>query len=527
MVEFPLSFQPIHSTTWAYVSSLLLLALFFKFNRFWSVRNLDLLLIVLLAPGLLMVHGGQQWVIDHCDRNANDTSLTAIEDSNSLVSPQVNDQEDSLNQPTEPPSSAFPADSSVDSDQDLVSPGSDQPAAGEALQQETDTIGHGWQRFGYIWLFSVGLLLLVRLLLDPILTRRPVLEPNLSQGGLFFAAICLMAFLTINVIVSKATDEDVHGAKDAIRLLQREASQPGDKQLLSRRGPGYTIFYVLPILPMFENGDAILETDVEEQNNGARFVLATKILAITSQFLIVLGLILFCYYNFDNLGVGVGTAAIYLMLPYTSIYTGYVMHTLPAALLLWAIVSFRRPLLSGILVGLAAGVSYYPIFLLPLWASFYWERGVRRFVLGFLISISLGICGLIFTSVDSADFLTQLQAMFGFWRPKMTGLEGIWALGWSRWWRVPILVAFVVYCISFVAWPSEKNLGTLVAYTASIMVGVQFWHGFGGGVYMAWYLPLLLLIVFRPNLAGRVASSELREIQKSKPESAKDILPAD
>ena len=38
-----------------------MLALFFKFNRFWSVRNFDLCLIILLAPGLLLIEGGRQW----------------------------------------------------------------------------------------------------------------------------------------------------------------------------------------------------------------------------------------------------------------------------------------------------------------------------------------------------------------------------------------------------------------------------------------------------------------------------------
>ena len=59
MSDLPFSYQKIDSTTWAYLSSLLLVALFFKFNRFWSIRNLDLLLIVLLAPGLLMIESGR------------------------------------------------------------------------------------------------------------------------------------------------------------------------------------------------------------------------------------------------------------------------------------------------------------------------------------------------------------------------------------------------------------------------------------------------------------------------------------
>jgi hypothetical protein len=43
------------------------------------------------------------------------------------------------------------------------------------------------------------------------------------------------------------------------------------------------------------------------------------------------------------------------------------------------------------------------------------------------------------------------------------------------------------------------------------MLGTQFWHIQGGGIYMAWYLPLLLLTVFRPNLEDRVAVATLGE----------------
>jgi hypothetical protein len=37
------------------------------------------------------------------------------------------------------------------------------------------------------------------------------------------------------------------------------------------------------------------------------------------------------------------------------------------------------------------------------------------------------------------------------------------------------------------------------------MIGAQFWHAHGGGIYVAWYLPLLLLTIHRPNLEDRVA----------------------
>ena len=43
------------------------------------------------------------------------------------------------------------------------------------------------------------------------------------------------------------------------------------------------------------------------------------------------------------------------------------------------------------------------------------------------------------------------------------------------------------------------------------MLGTQFWQANDGGMYMAWYLPLLLLTIFRPNLEDRVALSAVSE----------------
>ena len=43
------------------------------------------------------------------------------------------------------------------------------------------------------------------------------------------------------------------------------------------------------------------------------------------------------------------------------------------------------------------------------------------------------------------------------------------------------------------------------------MLATQFWALEEGGLYVAWYLPLLLLTVMRPNLEDRVALTVLAE----------------
>jgi len=234
-------------------------------------------------------------------------------------------------------------------------------------------------------------------------------------------------------------------------------------------------------------------------------------MAILSHFAVVLGIVAVGYRHFDNLTMGMGAATMYLMLPYTALMTGRVDHVLPAALLLWAVVCYRRPLLAGIFIGLAAGVVYYPAFLLPLWLSFYWQRGVWRFLVGVSATLALMILSLVFVSSNVAEFQSNVQKMFGLWFPVREGLGGIWGLGWDPVYRLPVLAGFIAISGTLAIWPAQKNLGTLLSCSAAIMVATQFWHPDGGGLYVAWYLPLLLLTIFRPNLEDRVALTVLAE----------------
>jgi hypothetical protein len=73
------------------------------------------------------------------------------------------------------------------------------------------------------------------------------------------------------------------------------------------------------------------------------------------------------------------------------------------------------------------------------------------------------------------------------------------------------VAAFLALCCSLALWPAQKNLGTLMSCSAVVLLATQFWVADRGGVYLAWYLPLLLLTIFRPNLEDRVALSVLGE----------------
>ena len=501
MEQFSFAYQQIDSTIWAFASSLLMISLFFKFNRFWSVRNFDLLLIILLAPSLIMVHKGMTM--------SNQTATT--EQAFAMLASQTSDESQTLSPASIPTPTQTVFALSTDTESNATS--AIEPT--ESAASDASQAGIDLQRRGFVGLFLVGAIYLIRMLLDPLLVRRPLLAPNLSLGGLIFLGICLMFLLFANIVSSKPTPEELSMVKSTISMAKLEAADEKDSQYLRKRGPGYQMLFLVAVISVFSDVGDSDSSAAGQQIDIENYILVLKTLAIISQSLIVAGLIVFAIQNFNSFYIGVGVASIYLMLPYTAIYTGHVEHALPSALMLWAIVCFRKPVLSGILIGLATGASYYPLFLLPLWVSFYWDRGVRRFAISFGATILLCSLSLIFTSVSIHDFFQQLQKMFGFWQPLMEGLEGIWALGWDRVWRLPLLIAFLILSFSFAAWPTVKDIGVLVAYTAAIMIAVQFWHGFGGGLFAAWYLPMMLLTIFRTNVAGRTAVVELVELRRA------------
>ncbi len=443
MSEILFQYQQVNPTTWAYLASLLLVALYFKFNRIWSLRNWDLLGLILFAPALLMV----QYGLEH-------------------------------------------------------------GAAGPRAK----VVEH----IGYIWLFSVSGLFMLRLLLDAFMVRRPLLEPNLAAGGLAFLGTSLFVFLMANVVTGTPDRADLVGSQRAAHLRDLAASQ-SELSSLQTHGPGFPLIYLLPQISTQTvlGAEGQQETLIPStQDEAAEFVplvhvVTARVMAILAQLAIVLGLTLVGMRHFDNLKTGVAAATLYLLLPYTAMWTGNITHALPGALLAWAILLYRRPLLSGAMIGLAFGTIYYPLFLLPLWISFYWQRGLWRFLIGALTMVALLVVVLAFSSSDASMFWASLRQMFGLRIPVVDHLAGAWQF-WNPIYRYPILAAHVGLSVSMALWPAQKNLGTLIGYSAALMLGTQFWHAHTGGLALAWFLPLLLLTVFRPNLEDRTAPAVVK-----------------
>jgi len=400
--------------TWAYISALMMIGIYFKFYRFCSVRNLDLAALISFSPAFLMMYHG------------------LLHDKPELV-----------------------------------------PA-------------------GYVWLFAVSAFFLVRLLLDPVMVRRPLLEPNLSAGGLAFTGISLLIFLMANVITNPP------------ERLEKLLSQ---QEVQGVSNPGYAPFYQFS-----DFSNEVSSSDEQSRphvHGNALRVAATRTAIILAHLLVVSGMVWIGFRHFDNIHTGIAAATLYLLAFYTSQFTRQMDHIVPAVFLVWAVAAYRRPMIAGVLIGLAAGMIYYPLFLIPLWCGFYWRRGLARFLLGVVTVLSLLIVAMALSAPDMGVFTIQLRQMFGLWNPFHAKFFGFWQY-YDPAYRIPVLAAFVALCGSLTIWPAQKNLGTLLSCSAAVMLATQFWHAHLGGLCMAWYLPLLILTIFRPNLEDRVALSAVQ-----------------
>src|ERR1043165_375062 len=154
-----LDFNLPNATTWGYFSFLLAVALFFKFSRLVCIRNLDVVLLFLLAPGLLVVQparpqrapveqqpAGQIASLIGQGAGANHATLTGqVAILTQQCGPQLENQR--------------------------------------------------WLWFGYLWLLLGSVYFFCRCLFDLTLVQRPALGPNLQLGGLAWLAGALLICL--------------------------------------------------------------------------------------------------------------------------------------------------------------------------------------------------------------------------------------------------------------------------------------------------------------------------------------------
>jgi hypothetical protein len=341
---------------------------------------------------------------------------------------------------------------------------------------------NGWEPIGYVWLFAGSVYFLARCLMDLTLVQRPALAPNLNFGGLAWMAgtlfICLVA-----VAVNRDPDRKAdHTGKDP--LLTQEAEKQATK-VVEQQAQANNV-------PTFDTR-----------------LWVGRSLAILCHLAICAGLIVVGRRHFQDLHAGMAAATFYLLLPYTALHVEEWHHVWPMAVVVWAVAAYRKPTLAGLLLGLAAGTVYFPLLILPVWWSFYRGRGAGRFVGAFLLTFGLCLSAtalILWYDNALANSIQSLRTLPDWqpWLPPAAGTKGFWTgMEWAGAYRMPVFAVCMILTVASAFWPSPKNLAHVLALSAAALVGVQFWYADQGGVYVLWYLPLLLLLVFRPNLSDR------------------------
>lgn len=410
------------ATTWFYLSGLLAVALFFKFSRLLSIRNLDVLTLYLFAPGLLLLaeHGEHDFL-------------------------------------------------------------------------------------AYAWLLGACLYFLIRCMLDLTFIRRPALGPNLDLSGLAWMGGALFLGL-IGVAIAQPT-----------RPPQPEVPRPSSPtEKLAGLGKSYVEQYGgtdNPLLEEIEPNDCVERT-----------------LAILCHLSVVVGLVLVGWRHLGSVQSGMSAATFYLLLPYNFFLlpdsptgVGRWDHAWPMALLVWAIFCYRRPVLAGMFFGIATGTAYFVVMCLPAWWGFYRQRGAVRFLGAYALSAGLVLTVLGALLWQNGEPLWPLRSdwtTFDWqpWERPRPQTPGFWqdmpsdrVARMPAAYRVPVFIGSLALVFISGLWPNPKNLAHVLALSAASLIGIQFWYADRGGAYVLWFLPLLLLLMFRPNLDAAVPQPPPRD----------------
>lgn len=340
------------------------------------------------------------------------------------------------------------------------------------LEEATRLGGSGAaKRLGYGWLLLASAYWFARCLFDVTTVKRPRMTPNLATAGLLWLGAALLLGLSVDAVRHSAGPSERWGKRPAA-LTGVEA---GASAVVSQANPG---------------------TAAEDIRRGVSVGVA-----VACQVAVVVLLVLICSRHYGDLACGATAAVLYLLLPVTRGEFDQPHHVWPTALILGAVLAYRRPATAGGLLGAAAGTAFFPVLLLPVWVQFYKGRGSKRFLLWFAL-VCLGSLAATTAMLALAGELTAgiwQSAQLADWVPwQMPAAESVWTgVMWA--YRLPVFIAFAGFVLTSAVWPTVRDLGQLVAASAAVLLGIQFWYADRGGVYVLWYAPLLILMVFRPT----------------------------
>jgi hypothetical protein len=263
--------------------------------------------------------------------------------------------------------------------------------------------------------------------------------------------------------------------------------------------------------------------------------LATKLCAIAFQVLAVFAI----FSAGTRLGggreVGWAMALLYCGSPYIlgvggeEFFVGgmtFISHIAPAALVLAAFAAVPFPVWAGVLLAVAVGAGFYPVFLFPAWAAFWWNDRQRllRFVAGFAIAAAI-IGAFTWSASRPVEGQSRLGTILSDTLGHHTDPRGYGSSAFGFWgqrdsirtWMITPLagqssLASPVYLVLFGlvglgAWitrsGSERALALVTAAISAAFALAKI-HTTGG--YVAWWYGFLLLGLFAADTLHKSVS---------------------
>lgn len=334
--------------------------------------------------------------------------------------------------------------------------------------------GDKYLRNGFIWLMAASVYWFGRCLFDLGLEKRPMLPPNISVAGM----TCLAASLVV-CLAAAAAKKPAEEDKDRTRVPVAVAKANDGAAALVKMKNGH----------------------VPEDTSGTRFWIG-RAGAVFAHLVVFAGLVLIGARTYGDAMTGMAMGCLYLLLPCTAYDVIKIHHVWPSLFFLGAVYWHRRPAVAGALLGVAAGSVFFPALLFPLWFGFYRGRGAGRFAAGFLaaLGLSLGVTAALLSFEGELGHYLKVARSLSDWQAwKAPTAFSIWrGTHWA--YRLPVFIAYMAFIVLTMFWPSPRHLGQVIAQSAAVVIGVQFWYADQGGAYVLWYAPLLLLMIFRPNL---------------------------
>ncbi|HTL05533.1 MAG TPA: hypothetical protein VL241_07275 [Gemmatimonadales bacterium] len=410
-------------------------------------------------------------------------------------------------------------------------------------------------RIAPLWWTALFLILLGHTIWSLVLASarpRAAWQPNLPGKALPVIGAILITMNVLTGLGKRPEDAGIYISIGTQRWLETGTLPYGDPQLAGPeamgRGGAATygpVLYLSHIPLVLATGGAHNPPDATVRSPAYTrpSTLGPKLVAILFHLGGLLGLFLVVR-RIAGSGPAWGAIILYCSMPYLAgLDAGhgsiaglrFVSHIAPSALMLLALASASRPFLSGLWFAASAGALFYPVFAFPAWFAWRVWRKDRpfRFLAGAAVG-GLAIAALVIVfmpghgpvdairtflqaviehqeGTDPRDYGTSL---FGFWgtHPGLAGVFHTPLLGGSPF-TSPIFLIFLG-CCALACWLVRNGtLATLAAASAAVAAAVQLWKTHGGGTYIEWYLPFLIVALVAGNLPQDtgVVQSDLSE----------------